>query len=102
MGFAVERIGFYSGFGVDGIADSIAGVCITANAVFGTVESNKFDARRFVDNVDGRLEVAVDARRVGNQSDALALQLAETAVAKHFHARFNVCRSHHGSNGTQY
>ena len=69
----------------------VTGVYVAAYAVFGSVESDEFDAVGFVENVDGRFEFIVDAGGIGDEADAFAFEAFEAAVAEHFDAGFDLC-----------
>ena len=59
---------------------------VAAHTVLRAVQSRKLHARRLVQDVDGTLELIVHTRGIGDESDALALQDVEIAVAQHLHA----------------
>ena len=57
--------------------------------MFGGVEGDELDFGGFEEDVDGGVQLAVDAGGVGDQADALAFQAGEMAVAEDFDAGFD-------------
>ena len=53
---------------------------IAAHAMFGAKQRHKLDAGSLVEDVNGALEVIVDAAGIGHESNALALQLGKSAI----------------------
>ncbi len=60
----------------------VAGMNIAAHTVLGCVKTYKFNARSFVQNVDCRLELIVDAGRIGEQTHALAFKRGKVHIAQ--------------------
>ena len=70
--------------------DLAAGIDVAAHAVLRRVERDELDVRRLEENVDRGAQLAVHARGVGDQADALAFQARETAVPQDFDARLDL------------
>ena len=87
-GLPVKRIDGQPGSRVFDVRHVVAGVYITAHAVFGTVECHKIHVRCLMQYVDGGFHPVVHSRRVGNQPDTLALQASETLFFQYFDAGF--------------
>ena len=87
--FAVDGIYFQAGRFVEGVFGVAAGIDVAADAVFRGEEADQVDVFGFIEDVDGRLEIAVDAAGVGEQAHFLAFESRETAVTQHFDARFD-------------
>ena len=102
MGLAEKRIHLDARQRVDGIAHSITGMGIAAHAVLGAEQRHELDARRLVQDVDGALEVVVDAAGVSHQPDALALQRGKPAVAQHLDTRLDDRPGRHRHHHTHY
>ena len=60
---------------------------VAAHSVFRAKQCHKLNAFGFMKNVDGRLQVVVNACRIGYQTYTLACKLLEIIVAEHLHAR---------------
>ena len=74
-----------------------AGVYVAAGAVLRGEYGNKVDV--FRQDVYGGLEVAVNAGRVGQKADALALEALEAAVAENFYSGFYLGGGHQAYKG---
>jgi hypothetical protein len=66
----------------------VASIDVATHAMFGSKESNELDIFGFVENVDSRFEMRVDASRVGDETDAFAFEDIKVLVAENFDARF--------------
>ena len=79
----------------------LAGVGIATDPVLGTEEGDQLHSRGTVQDIDGGIEVAVHARGIGHQPDALALQLLETVGLQHVDAGEDGLRGSGGGNESQ-
>ena len=102
MRFAEERIHLDTRQGIHCIAHGITRMGIAAHTVLGAEQRHEFHARRLVEDVNGALEVVVDAAGVGHQPHALALQLGEPAVAQHLDTWLDNRPSRHRRHHTHY
>ena len=84
------------------VAHGIARMGIAAHAVLRAKQRHELDARRLVEDVDGTLEVVVDAAGVGHQPHALALQRRESAVTQHLDTRLDNRPGRHHRHRTHY
>ena len=84
--FAEDRVHRHSGARVDSVVDVVASIDVATHAMFGSKESNELYIFGFVENVDSRFEMRVDASRVGDETDAFAFEDIKVLVAKNFDA----------------
>ena len=101
-GLAVEGENGNAGAGVDGLSlDVLAGMGIAPYPVLRAEEGDQLHPRSAVQDVDGGVEVAVHARGIGHQPDALALQLLEAVGLEDVDAGENGLRGSGGGNESQ-
>ena len=93
MHAAVDGVDGHARGRVDGIVDLVAGVYVAAHAVFGGEQGHELHAGSLVQDIDCRLELVVDARRIGDQAYSLALERCEAVVAQHLYAGLYLGRS---------
>ena len=86
---AVDGPDFQAGRLVEGVFGMAAGIDVTADAMLRREKPHQVHVFGLEENVDGRMELAVDAAGIGEQAHLLAFQAREAAVAKHFDARFD-------------
>ena len=88
-GGTVQGIYGKPGFGILCIGHLIPGIYISPHPVFRAEEGHQVHLRRLEEDVDGGVQLAVHAGRVGDQADALAFQAREMVVTQDFDARLD-------------
>ena len=75
---------------------------IASHAVLGTEQGDKLDARCLVEDVNGTLEVVINAAGIGHQPHALALQLSKATVTQHLDTRLDNSTCSHRRQHAHY
>jgi hypothetical protein len=86
FGRAVDRIDGEAGGSIFGGGYFGSGEDVATYAVLGREQSDEANAGGLVEDVDGSVEVGVDAGGVGDEAYAFALEEVEIVVAEHFDA----------------
>ena len=68
---------------------SAARINVTAHTMLGGVQGHKIHIRSLVEYVYGRVEPAVDSRRIGHQTDPQPFEQLETTIPEHLYSDFH-------------
>ena len=71
--------------------DFPSGIYVPPDSMLGSIQGHQFHIVGRGKDVDGRIETAVDAGRVGHKSDAQPFEHREASVTEHFDARLDPC-----------
>jgi len=69
---------------------------ISTDAVLRGIKGNELHLWGSIQNINGRTELRVHARRISHKSDTLALQTGKTAIPEDFNSRFDAGRKADG------